>query len=94
MEASGYRAKGVDPQALSRAIEAIAQRHGTFFMDSTPALERQPNPADLFYRVDGHPSGKGQPVIARYIAGQIVGMSDSPFADCRNPSSPSELARR
>jgi hypothetical protein len=94
MEASGYRSKGVDPQALSRAIEAIAQRHGATFMDSSTALEKQPDPADLFYRVDGHPSGKGQPVIARYIAEQIAGMGGGPFADCRVPPAPSQLARR
>src|SRR5262249_41498572 len=59
---------GVDPHALPDAIAAIAARHGVGFIDSSEALRAEPKPELLYYQVDGHLSGRGQPIIARYVA--------------------------
>jgi hypothetical protein len=74
---------GVDPNALPAAIRVIAERYGAAFVDPTPALAREPDPSELYYRVDGHLSGRGLPIVARYVAGQVAGMASGPFADCR-----------
>jgi hypothetical protein len=80
---SAFVPPGIDPEALPRAMETIAARHGVIFIDSSTALRAEPAPQDLYYTVDGHPSGRGQPVIARAIAQNFVNLADGPFADCR-----------
>jgi hypothetical protein len=74
---------GVDPMALQKAIAPIAARHGISFIDTSVALRARPVPERLYYQVDGHLSGKGQPIAAAYIAQQLVGASEGPFAGCR-----------
>jgi hypothetical protein len=83
VEAGEAKAAGIDPRAFPAALEASAIRHGAVFIDSSEILEKQPDPAGLFYRVDGHPSGKGQPIIARYVASRMAAMTSGPFSDCR-----------
>jgi hypothetical protein len=58
---------GIDPSALQAAIAAIATRHGVLFADTSVALREKRMPERLFYEVDGHRSGEGQPVAAAYI---------------------------
>ena len=83
MEMGHAPEKGVDPLAISRAVQAIAERHGAIFIDSTPALAQRPDGTDLFYRVDGHPNGKGQPRHRRrYLAQRLAAINGGPFADC------------
>ena len=85
IEAGQARPTGVDPLALPKALEEITHRHGAIFIDVSSALLARRNPAQLYYRVDGHPSGKGQPVIGLEIARQLAALRPGPFADCRAP---------
>ncbi len=82
MEAGATRPPGVDPLAFPKALEAIAIRHGAVFVDASEILRRQPDPASLYYRVDGHPSGKGQPMIGRSLAEHLANLGSGPFFDC------------
>jgi hypothetical protein len=82
METGAPRPPGVDPLAFPRTLEAIALRHGAVFVDASEVLRRQPDPASLYYRVDGHPSGKGQPMIGRSLAEHLANLRPGPFLDC------------
>jgi hypothetical protein len=59
---------GIDPGALPHAIAAIAARQGVNFIDTSDALRTRPRPEQLYYQVDGHLSGAGQPLAAALIA--------------------------
>ena len=59
---------GVHPDALPEAISAIAARHDVGFVDTSDVLKTQANPERLYYQVDGHLSGDGQPLAAQSIA--------------------------
>jgi hypothetical protein len=72
-----------DPEALPDALATIAARHGIFFVDDVKALKSVPDPGSLYYHVDGHPSGKGQPLIALDIAEHYIADGNGPFASCR-----------
>lgn len=74
---------GVDPAALSAALRAITARHDVGFVDTSVALRAQPTPERLYYQVDGHLSGRGQPLAASYIAKQLAANPDGPFAECQ-----------
>lgn len=73
---------GIDTRALPAAIAAIAHAHGVDFTDTSPALSAVPKPGLLYYPVDGHPSGKGQPLIALSIAQSYVSLAHGPFSNC------------
>ncbi len=77
---------GIDPAALPAALQAIAARHDVSFIDTSVALRAQPTPERLYYQVDGHLSGQGQPVAASYIAQQLAAELPGPFAACRSPA--------
>ena len=74
---------GVVPTAFQAEISKIAARHGAFFIDTSVALRARPAPERLYYQVDGHLSGEGQPIAGAYIAQQLTDASAGPFADCR-----------
>lgn len=84
MEGSDLQ-RGIDSRALIRALKAMAKRHGIDFVDSSEALRAKGNINLLYYPVDGHPTGRGQPLIALEIAHRYVQDPNSPFADCRRP---------
>jgi hypothetical protein len=84
---------GIDPTALQTAIAAIATRNGVLFTDTSVALREKPTPERLFYEVDGHLSGEGQPVAAAYIAQSYANAPGGPFADC-HARQPDSLASR
>jgi hypothetical protein len=94
LEAGEAKADGVDPRAFPDALKESALRHGAIFIDSSDLLEKQADPAALFYRVDGHLSGKGQPIIARYVAEKIAALNPGPFSNCRHPVSASRTPAR
>jgi hypothetical protein len=75
---------GVDPQALPNAIAAIAARHGVTFVDASQVLRAVPKLEELYYRSDGHMSGRGLPIVARYIAERYVSVANGPFTGCRS----------
>ena len=77
------RKPGVDPTALPRALAAIASRHGVDFIDTSAALRAERRPGRLYYVVDGHPSGVGQPILALDIARHLTKSPSSLFSDCR-----------
>lgn len=77
--------QGIDPDALPAAMSAIATRHGGWFADTSVALRTVPSPERLFYQVDGHLSGKGQPIAASYIAKRLAEEPGGPFTDCHAP---------
>ena len=68
LQASKSVPAGVDPDALPQALREITSRHGAAFVDTSRDLRKQQNPMLLYYRVDSHPSGAGQPIIAHQIA--------------------------
>jgi hypothetical protein len=74
---------GIYPMALQEAIAPIAARHGIGFIDTSVALRARSAPEQLYYQVDGHLSGEGQPIAAAYIARQLAGTRAGPFARCR-----------
>jgi hypothetical protein len=74
---------GIDPMALQKAIAPMAARDGLSFIDTSVALRDRPAPERLYYQVDGHLSGDGQPIAAAYIARQLAGAKEGPFATCR-----------
>jgi hypothetical protein len=85
---------GIEPTALPKAIEAITTRHGAEFADTTQALSIQPAPEKLYYQVDGHLAGTGQPIAATVIARTLANQGDGPFANCRAADSVSLEVRR
>jgi GDSL-like Lipase/Acylhydrolase family len=74
---------GVDPHALPEALSAITARNGVGFVDGSDALKAEPRPELLYYQVDGHLSGLGQPIVARLLAERLRDEPDGPFASCR-----------
>ena len=78
---------GVDPAALPAALQAIVASHGVGFADTSVALRAEPAPERLYYQVDGHLSGQGQPIAAAYIARQLAANPDGAFGSCRRLAS-------
>lgn len=80
---------GIDPTALPRALQVIADRDDVAFVDTSAALRVEPTPEQLFYQVDGHLSGRGQPIISAYIAAKMIADPRDAFAGCRRLASAS-----
>jgi hypothetical protein len=77
---------GVDPNALPQALAEIAARHGARFVDTSDELRTRPEPQRLYYQVDGHLSGNGQPLAAKSIA-NLFGAETETFTACRDTRS-------
>jgi hypothetical protein len=73
---------GVDPWAFSKAIGDMAARHGIIYVNTSDDFSRLKNAADLYYPVDGHPSGAGDAVIADAVVTRLTSMADSKFSGC------------
>lgn len=84
LEAGRTIPPGVDPAALPAALQAIAARHDVGFTDTSVALRAEPAPERLYYQVDGHLSGKGQPIAAAYIAQRLAADPHGPFGECHH----------
>ncbi|HEX8594781.1 MAG TPA: SGNH/GDSL hydrolase family protein [Pseudomonas sp.] len=85
---------GVDPWAFSKAIGDIAKRHGIIYVDTSDNFSHLKNAADLYYPVDGHPSGAGHAVIADAVVSRLISMTDSKFADCGSASAGATIEQR
>ncbi|MFF7710602.1 GDSL-type esterase/lipase family protein [Pseudomonas sp. NPDC007930] len=85
---------GVDPWAFSQAIGAMAARHGIVYVNTSDSFSQLKNAADLYYPVDGHPSGDGHAVIAEAVVARLAGLAGSPFADCDAPAVIASLTQR
>lgn len=83
----------IHPMALQNAIAPIAAHHGLGFIDTSVALRARSAPERLYYQVDGHLSGEGQPIAAAYIAQQLAGEREGPFARCHGTMASSGRTR-
>jgi len=68
----GGTVSGVDPFAFGDAIRSIGARYGIVVVDFLKALERNPDPARLFYPVDGHLTPEGQLLLGLFVARALV----------------------
>lgn len=68
----GGAVSGVDPFAFGDAIRSIGARYGIVVVDFLKALERNPDPARLFYPVDGHLTPEGQRLLGLFVARALV----------------------
>ncbi len=84
LDAGSPHPPGIDPQALPAAIAAIARRHDDGFSDASAYLRRVPHPERLFYQVDGHLSGQGQPYVGAAIADALAAVPGGPFSNCQH----------
>ncbi|WP_416423974.1 SGNH/GDSL hydrolase family protein [Pseudomonas sp. App30] len=85
---------GVDPWAFSRAIGDIARRHGIVYVNTSDEFSHLKNAADLYYPVDGHPSGAGHAVIADAVVQRLVNLPDDRFASCATGAATAALQPR
>lgn len=90
---SQFQQPGLDPYQLNNALAAIAARNGVAFIDTTRSLTATHSHELLYYVVDGHPSGHGQPIIAQAIAGNLRELGDGRFADCQREADGIEVAK-
>jgi hypothetical protein len=51
-----------------RRMQEIAQKSGVAYIDLLPYLKDAPHAADLYYRVDGHPTGSFHELLSRALA--------------------------
>lgn len=86
MMAGGDHPPGIDPDALSRALAAMSERHGVDYMDAGSVLARQPDPQLLYYQVNAHPAGAAQTLVADALARRITGGLVPDFAACHGPA--------
>jgi hypothetical protein len=78
----------VDPYAFGRAIQTIAAKHRTGYVDLTGPISRIPNAEDLYYPVDGHVTSEGHKVIAEALSQKLQDGSVPAFSRCASPQSP------
>ncbi len=75
---------GIDPTAFSKALGAIAARHGVAFADTSVALRTEPAPEQLYHQVDTHLSGEGQAMAGDYLAQRLAADSGKAFSACNH----------
>ena len=66
---------GVDPYAFTRELSQIARKHGMLYVDGLKVLSGDPDPEQLFYVVDGHPTPKAHALLGKAAARALA--SDS-----------------
>lgn len=69
---AGLSYPGVDANALTMAVQKIADRHGALFTDGTAFFVGRKDAPTYFYRVDGHLNGKGQRALGAAVAQTIL----------------------
>ena len=83
---------GVDPTALGRALGEIARRDGAAFVDVSAAVRSETARDDMYYTVNGHPTGLGHRLMAQALDHELVS-DGSAFGRCRPaPTSPARPA--
>ena len=73
----------VNLQAFPNRISEIAARHGVFPIDLLPSFTNRPDFKSLIYTADGHPSPKGQHVVADALNKQLLSSGLPAFEECR-----------
>jgi hypothetical protein len=66
---SNARIPHMDPYIFPQRMQAIALKHGLAYIDLLPDLKNAPNAAELYYRVDGHPTGSFHELLTRILVG-------------------------
>jgi hypothetical protein len=71
--ANGFEFPGVDPVAAEAGLAAVAREHGALWIDTLPALadDYRAHRVDLYYRVDGHLTARGNQVLGEFTAGAL-----------------------
>jgi hypothetical protein len=64
---SNARIPHMDPYIFLQRMQSTAERHGMPYIDLLPDLKNAPNAADLYYRVDGHPTGSFHELLTRIL---------------------------
>jgi len=57
----------MNPYIFPQRMQAIAQTHGMAYIDLLAYLRNAPNATDLYYRVDGHPTGSFHELLTRVL---------------------------
>jgi hypothetical protein len=57
----------MDAYIFPRRMEEIAQKHGVGYIDVVPDLRKTLNAEQLFYAVDGHPTGAAHALLASAV---------------------------
>jgi hypothetical protein len=57
----------MDVYIFTRRMQEIAQKHGVEYIDVVPALQTRPNAEELYYPVDGHPTGLFNELLASVV---------------------------
>jgi hypothetical protein len=57
----------MDAYIFPNRMREIAQRHDIEYIDIVPALQKTPNAQELYYPVDGHPTGRFNELLARVV---------------------------
>jgi hypothetical protein len=57
----------MDVYIFPRRMREIAQKHGVEYIDVVPAIEKTRNAEELFYPVDGHPTGAFHELLAGVV---------------------------
>jgi len=76
------RPSGVDPYAIGKRLQEIADRHGIRFVNTLDYFRSVKRPESLFYAVDGHMTGDGYAVIAKGLAHDLPLKGIAPLAGC------------
>jgi hypothetical protein len=75
---------GVDPWAFTRELQAIGQRTGVRVADTFPRFAARPHAEQLFYAVDGHPTGEANALIGDAVEQALLEAPPVPaFRGCR-----------
>ena len=57
----------IDAYIFPRRMEEIAKKHSVGYFDVVPDLQKTPNAEQLFYPVDGHPTGGAHALLASAV---------------------------
>ena len=66
---------GVDPYAFTRELAQIATKHGIVYVDGLKILRKDPDPEQLFYVVDGHPTPHAHQLLGKAAAQALASES-------------------
>lgn len=57
----------MDPYIFPQRMQAIAEEHGMAYIDLVPYLKNTPHAEELYYRVNGHPTGSFHELLTRIL---------------------------
>ena len=66
---------GLDPSALLGPLASFAREHGIPVVDALETLDNHPNPEDLYYPLDGHPTAEGDHLLGKSVGEFLLSRS-------------------